>query len=228
MTYESINLVFASSTPVIIRRVKTPDIWNHFHGFEWSGDFVFYERRCLVDPNTRQELRGPSCTLSSCLASGLLMPGKELRMEDYLKAYKSTGKPPLPCPQSPDTPNARATLSLPPLFVPAAIPVPSDGLSSSSSSTSDAPATLPENHEFSSTKTITGEYFESISAQTLYNHFSHEVGFHRRVPMTGFPLSSISSSYARTHAHTHILSLSCSLCRSPSGTSFFILLVRSS
>ncbi|KAH0829041.1 hypothetical protein J3R83DRAFT_2496 [Lanmaoa asiatica] len=109
-----------------------------------------------------------------------LMPGKELRIKDYLKAYKTTGRPPLPCPQSPDTPNARTALGLAPLFVPAAIPIPPDNLNSASS-TSDAPATipsdLPANHEFRSTKTPTGEHLESISAQTLYNHFSHEVGF---------------------------------------------------
>ncbi|KAG8220460.1 hypothetical protein J3R82DRAFT_3155 [Butyriboletus roseoflavus] len=80
-------------------------------------------------------------TLSSCLAS-LLMPGKELRMRDYLKAYQTTGRPPFPCPQSPDTPTARAAVGLPPLFVPAAIPVPSDSLSGTSS-TSDALSALP-------------------------------------------------------------------------------------
>lgn len=150
------------------------------------------------------------------MSGRLLMPGKELRIQDYLKVYKTTSRPPLSCPQSPNTPNARAALGLPPLFVPTAIPVASDSLDSTKS-ISEAPAILHTNHEFSSTKTITGEYFESISAQTPYNHFSHEVGFHRRVSHDYFPVSSMSSSHTRTRT----LALSVTL---PSGTSFFFFL----
>ncbi|KAI9568921.1 hypothetical protein HD554DRAFT_2096686 [Boletus coccyginus] len=101
---------------------------------------------------------------------------EERRVQDYLKAYLATGRPPQPCPQSPDTPNARAALGLAPLFVPTAIPVPADNLTSTHS-TSTAPATLPADlpatHEFRSTKS-NGDCFESISVQTLYSHFSHE------------------------------------------------------
>ncbi|KAG9312250.1 hypothetical protein JVU11DRAFT_7552 [Chiua virens] len=96
---------------------------------------------------------------------------EELRVQDYLKAYQSTAQHPQPCPQSPDTPVARQALGLPPLFVPAAIPVPNDKLDRT---TSTDPPQLPTNHEFQSTKTLTGEFFESISAQSLFSHFSHE------------------------------------------------------
>lgn len=157
----------------------------------------------------------------------LLMPGKELRVQDYLKAYQTTGRYPFPCPQSPDTPSARAAIGLPPLFVPAAIPVPSDSLSSMSSS-SDPAAALPANHEFRSTRTITGEHFECISAQTLYNHFSHEVGFPSACSHCGyFPL------FIYSHHRSLALSPIPSLCVSITRWHlililFFLLLVRSS
>jgi hypothetical protein len=105
-------------------------------------------------------------------------------VHDYLAAYKATGKPPRPCPQSPDTPSARAALGLAPLFVPTAVPVPVDDLSGTNTTT-NAPATLPADlpaiHAFRPTKSAaSSERFESLSAQTLYSHFSHEVGFRPR------------------------------------------------
>ncbi|KAN0081464.1 hypothetical protein V8E55_009088 [Tylopilus felleus] len=101
---------------------------------------------------------------------------EELRIHDYIKAYQSTRRAPQPCPQSPDTPNARAALGLAPLFVPTAIPVPGDSLNGT---ISDAPPTnptdLPTNHEFRLNKSkINNESFQSISAQTFYSHFAHE------------------------------------------------------
>ena len=106
----------------------------------------------------------------------LFTPQKELRIQDYLTAYQATARPPAPCPQSPDTPNARAALGLAPLFVPTAVPVPVDTLSATN--TANAPAALPANHEFRPTKSTVGsERFESLAAQTPYSHFSHEVGF---------------------------------------------------
>ena len=44
--------------------------------------------------------------------------GKELRVADYLKAYNTTGKPPLPCPTLPTDARERMKLGLPPLFKP--------------------------------------------------------------------------------------------------------------
>ena len=112
----------------------------------------------------------------------LFIPPKELRVQDYLNAYQSTGKPPLPCPQSPDTPTAREALGLAPLFVATVVPVPVDNLGGTNSNApATLPADLPANHEFRPTKPAAGaERFESLSAQTLYSHFSHEVGFRPR------------------------------------------------
>ncbi|KAF9235277.1 hypothetical protein BU15DRAFT_65027 [Melanogaster broomeanus] len=83
---------------------------------------------------------------------------EEFRLQDYIKAYQSTGQPPLPCPTSPDTPSAHKP--------------------SRTSNTSGSPAThpteLPASHTFQPTKSLLDECFQSISAQTLYSHFSHE------------------------------------------------------
>ncbi|OBZ69859.1 hypothetical protein A0H81_10149 [Grifola frondosa] len=43
---------------------------------------------------------------------------EERRVQDYLHAYRTTGRPPAPCPQVPIDPQARAALRLPPLFEP--------------------------------------------------------------------------------------------------------------
>ncbi|KIJ15639.1 hypothetical protein PAXINDRAFT_180652 [Paxillus involutus ATCC 200175] len=102
---------------------------------------------------------------------------EEIRAQDYLQAYQTTGRPPLPVPQSPDTPKARANLGLPPLFVPVTIRLAAEH-NGVTSSTSEAPITnpshLPANQTFQPTKTAPDERHWSISAQTLYSHFSHE------------------------------------------------------
>ncbi|PPR05626.1 hypothetical protein CVT24_002812, partial [Panaeolus cyanescens] len=43
---------------------------------------------------------------------------QEVRIEDYISAYQTTGRPPAPCPPEPTDVNARKALNLPPLFVP--------------------------------------------------------------------------------------------------------------
>ncbi|KAI0752815.1 hypothetical protein C8Q80DRAFT_1148383 [Daedaleopsis nitida] len=43
---------------------------------------------------------------------------EERRIADYLHAYRTTGRPPAPCPQVPTDPQQRVALGLPPLFVP--------------------------------------------------------------------------------------------------------------
>lgn len=43
---------------------------------------------------------------------------QERRMQDYLHAYRSTGKPPAPCPQQPTDRAQRAVLGLPPFIEP--------------------------------------------------------------------------------------------------------------
>jgi len=43
---------------------------------------------------------------------------EEIRTNDYLKAYRSTGRPPQSCPQQPEDESQRMYLNLPPLFKP--------------------------------------------------------------------------------------------------------------
>ena len=42
-------------------------------------------------------------------------------MQDYLNAYETTGRPPVPCPPEPTAAHARAALGLPPIFQPRVI-----------------------------------------------------------------------------------------------------------
>ncbi|KAH7883358.1 hypothetical protein F5I97DRAFT_1832100 [Phlebopus sp. FC_14] len=126
---------------------------------------------------------------------------EEIRIQDYIKSYTTTGQRPPPCPQSPDTPSARAALGLPPLFVPTAIPNDATGISPSrsghNSSTIRNPSDLPTHPIFQPTKDILGEVFQSISAQTQFSWFSHEELRHyayRAGNITAPPSSSMPSS----------------------------------
>lgn len=56
---------------------------------------------------------------------------EETRIQDYLRAYSTTGRPPAPCPQQPSDDQLRASMGLPPLFKPTPM--------SLSASTSSAP-----------------------------------------------------------------------------------------
>jgi len=101
---------------------------------------------------------------------------EELRVEDCLKAYMTTGRPPPPVPDQPNTPKAREALGLPPLF--RSIPLES----SPSASTSELPAEnavasssdLPTIQVFQATKSVLNEQFQSISAQPTFSSFSFE------------------------------------------------------
>ncbi|EGO00562.1 hypothetical protein SERLA73DRAFT_133491, partial [Serpula lacrymans var. lacrymans S7.3] len=68
--------------------------------------------------------RGREFFMSIVVAPGVPGPEQsfeELRVQDYLKAYTTTGRPPVPCPQEPTTESSRTALGLPRLFQP--IPV---------------------------------------------------------------------------------------------------------
>ena len=43
---------------------------------------------------------------------------QEIRVEDYIRSYQSTGRPPIPVPQEPADERERKALNLPPLFKP--------------------------------------------------------------------------------------------------------------
>lgn len=103
---------------------------------------------------------------------------QEVRIEDYLKAYSTTGRPPLPCPQDPVDANQRVVMNLPPLFRPYSERSLTGGPSSEplgAIQTRPAnPAELPDAQAFF-TSTVEGEIYHSISAMPRYNAFSPEV-----------------------------------------------------
>ena len=124
----------------------------------------------------------------------LMYPGKqELRIDDYIKAYQSTGRPPQPCPQEPVDESQRMSLNLPPLFKPHPIRnsnsttsslLPFGTLNSGridnpedvSAARVENPAELPPGQEFR-LPSINGEKYQCISCMPEYTHFSQEVRF---------------------------------------------------
>ncbi|KAG1717331.1 uncharacterized protein EDB91DRAFT_1191766, partial [Suillus paluster] len=100
----------------------------------------------------------------------------ELRVQDYLKAYTTTGRPPAPVPDQPPTTNARHALGLPPLFSP--IPIESTPSMSTVGVTAEkaitSPSDLPTIQVFQTTKTPIDGQFQSITAQTTFSLFSYE------------------------------------------------------
>ncbi|KAJ3531356.1 hypothetical protein NMY22_g8188 [Coprinellus aureogranulatus] len=105
---------------------------------------------------------------------------EEVRIDDYLKAYTTTGKPPPPCPEQPTGDMERQALGLPPLFKPYP-PVPGPTASTSSLFTASTatkptttnPADLPTGQEFTAIK-VDGETYQSISCTAQYAFFSPE------------------------------------------------------
>ena len=108
-------------------------------------------------------------------------PLQEVRFEDYLKSYQTTGGPPPPVPQQPIEDFQRAALGLPPLFKPqttagstALTRTPTVLIDSVSVPRIVDPTQLPKGQEFSVT-TNTNEKFQSIVAMSQYEFFSPEV-----------------------------------------------------
>ncbi|KAK1228840.1 hypothetical protein PQX77_008107 [Marasmius sp. AFHP31] len=87
---------------------------------------------------------------------------EEVRIDDYLKAYQTTGRPPPPCPEEPKLPAERAALGLPPLFEPTLI--------SKTSNVSD----LPEWQTFTSPLSSPEGMLHNLSALNEYSAFSVE------------------------------------------------------
>lgn len=121
-------------------------------------------------------------------------------MADYLKAYQTTGRPPIPVPQTPTDPAQRSAQSLPPLFEPhveipgvgttvtpvastsTAPPVTAPTLSGSGSSITPTVTNIkdippvqvfhPSPHKADTGATA---YHQNIVYQPEYAHFSPEV-----------------------------------------------------
>ncbi|KAF8815975.1 hypothetical protein BYT27DRAFT_7185704 [Phlegmacium glaucopus] len=118
---------------------------------------------------------------------------EEIRIDDYIKAYQSTGQPPQPCPEEPADDSQRASINLPPLFKPQPIRsltlAPTTSLLPFGTSNSgrmdnstdlqldsagiDNPAELPPGQEFRLPST-NGEKYHCISCMPEYTNFSLE------------------------------------------------------
>jgi len=117
---------------------------------------------------------------------------EEIRIDDYLKAYHTTGRPPQPCPQQPEDESQRTSLNLPPLFKPRPIRNSTSATTSSSlpfgtvnrtGNSTDVqlhsaaritnPAELPPGQEFR-LLSANGEKYHCISCMPEYTNFSQE------------------------------------------------------
>ena len=111
---------------------------------------------------------------------------QERRVLDYLHAYRTTGRPPVPVPQQPTDAQQRAALGLPPLFVPfseaesgtVALPGLNGTTPGPISTTSSASSGSLEVQVFAAMKTQeygSEAHFYSIVAQPEYSKYSFEV-----------------------------------------------------
>ncbi|KAJ7659576.1 hypothetical protein DFH06DRAFT_1194644 [Mycena polygramma] len=138
----------------------------------------------------------------SCVPGPQSQSFEEVRIADYLTAFRATGRPPQPSPPYPLDPAMRAAQQLPPLFVPAPFPgvgstsatptataptslfggvsVPSAAASTSTAAAITDPARLPLPQTFAQPVVVPGagtterEVFVSIAAAGEYVHWSHE------------------------------------------------------
>ncbi|PFH47097.1 hypothetical protein AMATHDRAFT_87909 [Amanita thiersii Skay4041] len=109
---------------------------------------------------------------------------EEVRIDDYLKAYRTTGRPPLPCPVEPTIDSERAALGLPPTFTPWKDPSPSaptlkrPGIVTPDSAIKCQPSELPDSQVFFPIKSFdesTGNVtYESISCMPRFGWYSFE------------------------------------------------------
>jgi len=117
---------------------------------------------------------------------------EEIRIDDYIKAYHSTGRPPQPCPQQPENESQRKALNLPPLFKPHPIRNATLTINGTDNSATDVqlnlparitnPAKLPIGQEFR-LHSASGEKYHCISCMPQYTNFSQEVRFVLKVHM---------------------------------------------
>ncbi|PPQ68945.1 hypothetical protein CVT26_001816 [Gymnopilus dilepis] len=112
---------------------------------------------------------------------------EEVRIQDYIQSYQTTGRPPQPVPQEPKDEAQRKAMNLPPLFQPYVDGKPTSAGALGTASVVGGPGglqplvkvaimdpnSLPLGQEFRE-RTIQGEKYQSISTMAAYENFSHE------------------------------------------------------
>ncbi|KZP14644.1 hypothetical protein FIBSPDRAFT_102939 [Athelia psychrophila] len=98
---------------------------------------------------------------------------EEIRVEDYLKAYTSTGRAPPPVPQEPTEARVRVTLGLPLLFEPFVEPAEGESSTAPLVNPTTDPKKLPRIQVFQPVQSD-GETYQTIAAVPEYAFFSHE------------------------------------------------------
>jgi hypothetical protein len=147
---------------------------------------------------------------------------KEIRTQDYLTAYSTTGRPPIPVPQDPAGERERVALGLPPLFEPhvevlsGSEPTTPALVKSQSTFTFGAvkavtePSQLPKVHLFQPLAGNDGEAYYTISALPEFKFFSHEVRVILSIP--GWIISCMSGPVQKlttSRSGTSILFIRC-------------------
>jgi len=117
---------------------------------------------------------------------------KEIRIQDYLTAYSTTSRPPIPVPQDPAGERERIALGLPPLFEPHVEVLSGSEPTTPAKSQSTfpfgavkaviEPSQLPKVHLFQPFASNDGETYYSMSALPEFKFFSHEVRVIFRFP----------------------------------------------
>ncbi len=105
-----------------------------------------------------------------------------MRVDDYIQAYTTTGRPPQPVPQLPIGDKERSALGLPPLFKPTpendpvlvGRPKEPTSLSQVVGGRKKDPEDIPATQDFKSER-VGGETFYTISCSEPYSWFSLEV-----------------------------------------------------
>uniref|UniRef100_A0A0W0EZK2 Uncharacterized protein n=1 Tax=Moniliophthora roreri TaxID=221103 RepID=A0A0W0EZK2_MONRR len=128
---------------------------------------------------------------------------EEVRINDYIRSYSTTGRPPPPCPQEPKLPAERATRGLPPLFEPIVI--------TKTANVNDLPEwQVVPNGGTSSTEgtlysiTAGGEYV-AFSFEELRYHAYQKGNIH---PPMYVPLSAFTPAPAPTSSSSPLTSIS--------------------
>jgi len=99
---------------------------------------------------------------------------QEVRIDDYIKAYTTTGRPPPPIPEEPADESQRKLLGLPPLFEPVPFKLNDEGVPELLAQPFTKSTEIPDAQEFT-LRRIESEKYHAMSCMLEYSNFSHEV-----------------------------------------------------